>query len=75
MAPEITQTNARICTEKKRLTDEFIQAVQEVIHLQSQESPPAVGHRTDDDAALKRARDKQDAARSAYYLHIQEHGC
>jgi hypothetical protein len=78
MASQGTAPKARFCTERQRLGDEYVAALRDVLTLQEAEFGQVVQHGTGLawlDLALEAARRARDKAKTAYLLHLAEHGC
>ena len=66
------------CSDKLRLAEEFVTAVQDVMKLQDGEMAEMVSGGdglSRFDLALNAARRKRDEAKRAYMVHIHAHGC
>lgn len=78
MSSQAAHPKLEICAHTQRLGEAFIRAVREVMQLQDLEIAAV---RNDGeglarfDLALRVARTRRDAAKQAYLLHIQQHGC
>jgi hypothetical protein len=65
------------CVEKWRLSDAFLEAARDIVRLQNAESK-AVAEGTSlerFELAVNIARERKDAAKLAYMLRVQSHGC
>jgi hypothetical protein len=76
MAPSTRTVST--CLEKQRLSKAFVDAVHEVMALQTNEMQ-MLAHRGAGlerfELALGVARRKRDQAKRAYNRHMEEHGC
>jgi hypothetical protein len=65
-----------VCPEKQRLSDEFLDALLQVMELQNQESAAVTSRGIwRFDLALMEARKKRDQAKLVYLLHLRGHRC
>lgn len=67
-----------ICSEKQRLADALVEAVQDVMKLHQDEIAQLLRDETGVegfDVALRAARKKRRRIKMLYQLHLQAHGC
>jgi len=77
MGPK-AKSQPAICPEKRRLSDAFLCAVQEITKLQSKNFDAVTsGSGADEgfDRAIEQARQRRDEAKRAYERHLRQHGC
>ena len=73
-----TSPKPAVCSEQRRLSELYLQAVQEIMQLEQAEIEAVMSSSGGLDRfhlALEVARKKRDEAKLAYMLHIQGHGC
>ena len=80
MGPQALKQARKIayCGEKKRLLDEFLQAIHEVVGLNGQQTRAVIEGDEDFtrfDLLMFMATRKKNAAKYALLNHIQDHGC
>jgi hypothetical protein len=71
-------TEILLCLEKRRLLEEFTEAVHEMMVLQQQQVTATLSgdpdfHRFD--LLLHQASEKKQQAKYAYIGHVEQHGC
>ena len=80
MGPAGTKQSAEVayCEEHKRLLDEFLLCIQDVVSLNAQQTRAVIDGDEDFtrfDVLLAYAHQKKNAAKYALLGHIEEHGC
>jgi tRNA splicing endonuclease len=78
MTENATKKNISFCAENRRLTEEFGQAVQELILLHEQQFIAVVEgdhESTRFDLLIHMANEKKREAKYALMRHMEEHGC
>ena len=71
-------TEIFLCLEKRRLLEEFTEAVHEMMTLQQQQVTATLNNDPDFsrfDLLLHLAAEKKQQAKYAYIQHVEEHGC
>ncbi|HEV3196783.1 MAG TPA: hypothetical protein VGZ73_02725 [Bryobacteraceae bacterium] len=66
------------CKEKARLLDEFLQAIQELTALMSQQTQALIEGNSDFarfDLLLHLAQEEKDKAKYAWIAHVESHRC
>lgn len=77
MATSASSPKSGICPERQRLTGVFLQAVRDLQAIHDHEIAALVAGVVLDraDLALELARQHREAARKAFFLHTEAHGC
>lgn len=71
-------TEIFLCLEKRRLLEEFTEAVHEMMTLQQQQVTATLNGDPDFnrfDLLLHQASEKKQQAKYAYIQHVEQHGC
>jgi hypothetical protein len=71
-------TEIFLCVEKRRLLEEFTEAVHEMMTLQQQQVTATLSGDSDFsrfDLLLHLAAEKKQQAKYAYIQHVEQHGC
>ena len=66
------------CETKKRLTDEFLEAIREINALHTQQTKAVIDGDPDFsrfDILLHLTQEKKDQAKYAWMAHVESHGC
>ena len=66
------------CEEKKRLQDDFLDAIHDVNFIQNQQTQAVIEGDPDFsrfDVLLHFAQEKKDIAKYAWIAHVESHGC
>ena len=80
MGPAETKQTVKVayCEHHKRLLNEFLIAIQDVVRLNAQQSQAVIAGDEDFtrfDVLLACAQRKKNAAKYALLQHIEDHGC
>jgi len=72
------QTAGKVCSERVRYTQEFLQAIRELGALQNEQAKAVIEGDADFsrfDLLLHMANEKKDHAKYALLMHIEQHHC